>query len=645
MFATFRRLAKSKIGTAVMVLFLVAILASFAMADINGLKGGGLGLSSGTLAKAGSEELTERDLSDLFGRALAQARQQHPEATPADLRGDFDPMVDQIIGERALAAFATDQKLLLSRRLIDAEIARIPGTRGLDGKFTEQSYRAWLSQQRMTDPLVRRLVASDMIQRLLSAPVAANARVPIGVATPYASMLLEQRSGEVSLVLVDAFKDGLNPSAGDLQAFYDQNKRRYMVPEQRILRMATMTAANLPSAAPSEAEIAAYYKAHGDKFGASQTRVLSQAVVQDQKVADGIAERARGGASFAAAAAPAGLSAADVSVGPQTQAQFSGLAGNAVAASTFATPAGSIIGPIKSDLGWHVVRVDSISGKPPVTLAAARGEIVAAITADKAKEALADLVSKVEDKIAGGASLPEAAAANKLTLTETPLIGADGVSRADPAYKADPALAPAIKSGFDLSAEDEPVVEEMPGGKGYVLVGVGRIVPAAPAPLAEIKDRVASDWKQRKAMVLAQASASAIAAKVAAGQSMASAVAAAGKGAIAPRPVTARRIDLAKADPNSVIALKLLFILGEGKSRMIADPQGRGFYVVKTDKIIPGNAGSQPALIAQVQQQFQQTIGDELAQQFATAVRQTVGVKRDDKAIAAAKARLTQTGN
>ena len=643
MFAMFRRLSKSKIGTTIMVLFLLAILASFAIGDINGLRGGVSGLAGGSLASAGGEQVTERDVGDIFARALAQERQQRPELTAADLARDFDSLVDQVIGERALTAFAEDHRLLLSRRLIDAEIAKIPNARGLDGKFSEQAYRGFLSQQRMTDAFVRRLISTDLTQRLLSAPVAANARIPLGVATAYASMLLEQRSGEVTLVPVDAMKIGLSPSAGDLQAFYDANKGRYTVPEQRVLRTATITPASVSTAAPSEAEIAAYYKAHSDKYGGQQSRVISQAVVQDKKAADGIAQRARAGTAFAAAAAPAGLTAEDVSVGPQSRAQFTGLAGDAVAGAAFAAPVGAIVGPIRSDLGWHVIRIDGLQGKPPVPLAVARAEIVPALAADKAKEALADLVTKVENDIADGASLPEAAAKAKLTLVDSPLITGGGTSRADPAYKFDPALAPALKNGFDLSAEDDPVIEELPGGKGYVLVGVGRIVSAAPAALAEIRDRLAADWIQKKATDLARASALAIAAKVASGQPMATAIA--GSRAIPPRPVNARRISLSQVNPDAVTPLKLLFALTQGKSRMIADPKGRGFYVVRTDKIVPGNAGAQPGLIVQVQQQFQQPVGDELAEQFAKAVRKNVGVKRDGKAIAAAKARLTQSTN
>ena len=35
-------------------------------------------------------------------------------------------------------------------------------------------------------------------------------------------------------------------------------------------------------------------------------------------------------------------------------------------------------------------------------------------------------------------------------------------------------------------------------------------------------------------------------------------------------------------------AMKMLFTLSEGKSRMFPDPEGRGFVIVKVDKIEPG---------------------------------------------------------
>ena len=493
MLSSFRRLSKSKFGAAILVVFVLMIVASFAIADIGNVGAGGFGMGSGTLAEAGDEKVSDRDYSTAMERVLASARQQNPEATYASLSNDALAIVDQLIDEAALTAFANTHGLILSRRLIDGEIAALPATRGLDGKFSEDAYRRFLANQRLTDAQVRRLLGSDLIRRLTLGPAAANASVPVGVATQYASMLLEARRGQLVMINTDAFKPGLAPSAGDIQAFYSQNRQRYMVPEQRILRIATIGPEQVAAVAPTEQDIAAFYNANRATYGGREVRVISQAVVPTKQAADAIAARARSGASFVAATAPAGLSAEDISVGPQTRQQFESLAGDEVAAATFAAASGAIVGPVQSDLGWHVIRIDEVRGETGRSLADARGEIVARLTVDKRKEALLDLVTRVEESIEDGASLPEAAAAAKVTLTDTPLITGAGTERANPAFRLPEQYAVALKSGFELTTDDDPVVETLPNDAGYLLVGVGRIVPAAPAPLAEIRARVAAD--------------------------------------------------------------------------------------------------------------------------------------------------------
>ncbi|WP_347717492.1 hypothetical protein [Sphingomonas sp.] len=110
-------------------------------------------------------------------------------------------------------------------------------------------------------------------------------------------------------------------------------------------------------------------------------------------------------------------------------------------------------------------------------------------------------------------------------------------------------------------------------------------------------------------------------------------------------PVTARRIQLSQANADALAPLKMLFALAQGKSRLVADPSGRGFFVVKTNRITPGNAGGNPVLIAQTQAAFQQTTPDELAAQLLNAMKADAGVKRNEEAIAASKRRITGSGN
>jgi peptidyl-prolyl cis-trans isomerase D len=646
MLRTFRHISKSKIGTGLTAFVSIGILAGFAMADISNFGTGdiGFGMGASTLAKVGSQRVVDRDMSEVMQRRLQQVRQQRPDADYSTIAGDFDTLLSALIDQRALIAFADKFGFNLSKRLIDAEIAQIPQTRGLNGKFSEQAYQAFLAQQRMTDAEIRQVIAGDLLQKLLLTPVAANAKVSVGMATPYASMLLEAREGQAATIPLDAFRAGLNPTDADLQRYYAANRNRYMVPEQRVIRIASITADAVGGAAPSDQEIADYYKANQATYAVKEMRSLSQVVVADRNTANAIAQRAKAGGTLAAAAAPAGSNAAVSSLTDQTRQAYSSVAGDAAAAAVFAAPSGAVVGPLQSDFGWVVVKVEGRKSEGGKSLEQARGEIAAKLTADKRKQAIEEIVDKVQNAVDEGSNFTEAAAASKLPVTTTPLLMANGSARADAGYKLPAELMPAIKAGFEIAPNDPPEIVTLPNNRGYALVAPAEVQASAPAPLASIKDKVREDWTNGQAAARARAVASAIAAKASQGQSLAEAVKGAGVALPPISPLAARRIQIAEASGPIPAPMRMLFTLAQGKSRMVADPEGRGFFVVKVDKIVPGNALLQPGLIVRMQDDLQGAMGQDYAQQFLAAVRAEMKAKRNEDAIKAEKARLTSGG-
>jgi peptidyl-prolyl cis-trans isomerase D len=636
-------MSKSAIGSSILALFGVLIIASFAMTDISG-SSFSLGGSRDTLAKVGSLKVTDHDMSQAMERRLSQVRQQNVEADYASIAADFAPLLASVIDVRAIAAFAHEHGFLLSKRLIDAEISRIPGVRGLDGKPSEQAYAAFLNQQRMTDGDLRQLIRDDLLQRMLITPAMTNARMPVGMATPYASMLLESRQGDVVLVPTASFTGGLQPTDAQIQQFYAGNRDRYMVPEQRVLRLAKIGPDQIADVKATDAEVEAFYRDNAATYSTKELRAIDQVVVPDQKTATEIAARAKAGATISAAAAPAGANAAVSSVKDQTRQAYASVAGEPVAAAVFSAAEGSVVGPIQSDFGWVVAKVSSARTEGGTSLEQVRSEIAAKLTADKRKNALADLVGKIEDQLADGANYQEAAQSAGLKVVETPLITASGGSRGDASFKFPPEMAPALKTGFELAADDEPVIETLPNDAGYVLVAPSRIIPAAPAPLASIRGTVAKDWVAKQAADRARSVAAQIAKAANGKASLAEAMQQAEMSLPPVQPVAARRIQLSQLGGQVPPPLAMLFTLGQGRARMVADPQGRGFYVVKVNKIVPGNAINQPSMIAEVQQEFSDAVSQEYAEQFMAAMRKDVGVKRNEDAIEAAKKRITSSG-
>ncbi len=136
-----------------------------------------------------------------------------------------------------------------------------------------------------------------------------------------------------------------------------------------------------------------------------------------------------------------------------------------------------------------------------------------------------------------------------------------------------------------------------------------------------------------------------IASKAAGKTDLADAVKQADSSLPAVQPVRARRIQLSQLGDKVPAPLQALFANAQGRTKVGADPDGRGYFVVKVDKVTPGNALNQPGLISEVQKEFSEPLAQEYAHQFLAAVKQAVGIKRNESAIEAARKRITGGGN
>ncbi|HEX2625148.1 MAG TPA: peptidyl-prolyl cis-trans isomerase, partial [Sphingomicrobium sp.] len=448
------------------------------------------------------------------------------------------------------------------------------------------------------------------------------------------------REGEVAMVPLDAFKAGLNPTDADLQSFYQTNRARYMIPEQRVLRIARVGPEQVAGVTASDQEIATYYNANKATYAPKDTRTISQAVVQNQAAANAIAAKVKAGATVQAASGGAAVT----SLSDQTRDAYAGVAGNRAAAAVFAAPQGAVVGPVQSDFGWVVAKVESVKSVSGKSLEQAKGEIAAKLNVDKRKQAIEDMADKLQNAVDDGSNFVEAAAAAKAPVTSTPLITAAGTSRADPSFKPSAELAPAIKTGFDIAANDPPEIVSLPNDQGYAMVHPAQIQPAAPAPLASIRDRVVSDWVANRAAQRVKAVADAIAAKAGRGMPLAQAVKESNSPLPPVRPIAARRIQIANSKEAVPPALQTMFTITQGAAKVAPDPQGRGLFIVKVNKVTPGNALLQPGLISQMQTELQQSAADDYAREFVAALREALKVERNEKAIQDVKTRLTSSG-
>ncbi len=642
MLSSFRRGLMAKLMLGVLFLTLVAmVITGF------GTGGGGLGdlggLRGDTVASVDGEELSSTRLRDETQRQFERIRREQPELDMAAFlsRGSIEEVLEQLIDLAAITVFGREQGLGVSRRMIDRDIAAVPAFQGLTGQFDEDTFRRVLAQERLTEQQLRDDLQSRLIQRQLVLPVAGSAFVPNAIAQQYASLLLEQRSGVVGAVPSAAMGTGAEPTEAELNTFYRTSQARYTIPERRVLRYALFGPEQVAAASqPTDAEIQAAYR-QNPAYAARETRSLSQVVLQNEAAARAFVQKVAGGTAFAAAALQAGYSPADTALGVNTREALAGKSSPQVAAAAFGAAEGATVGPIRSPFGWHVLRVDDVIVNPARPLAAVRGEIAAQIQQRKSADALSDLAAKIEDSIGDGSSFEEIVAAQKLAIVETPPVTAAGAAPDNPGWQAPAELRPMLEGAFAVEPGDDPAVETIQENQRYALVAVARAIPAAAPPLARIRDRVKADLIARRASERARAVATAIVAKINAGTAPAQAFALAGVKLPPVQTLTATRRDIARQNAQVPPPMAMMFSLPRGKARLLPAPDGRGWFVVYLERIVPGDARKEPGLIEAVRGQFAQILGDEYARQFTSAIRSSLEIKRNDEAVRKLRSELT----
>ena len=645
MLSFLRRIINSKVGLIVTFAVLIVIALAFAAGDVSGIRSMGFGALGGNdVASVGRTDISGAELASRAQNEMEGYRQQQPSLTMAQYieQGGLDGTLERMMTGLAFAQFGAQEGMVVSKATIDGQIASIPALQGPNGKFDQQIYERLLAQRHLSGQQIRTDIARDVLTQQLLVPIQGAKQVPAQLALPYASLLLEKRQGQVGFVPSAAFRTGVAPTPAELQQFYQSNIARYTTPARRVMRYALVTPEQVRAAStPSDAETAAAYQADAARFGATEKRDVTQVVIADQAAATALADKVRKGMPIADAARADGLEASVQS--GITKVDYAGSTTPMVADAVFSAAKGSVVGPVKGALGWIVARVDGVQQIPARSLTQARDTLVAELTKQKTDAALSDIHDKIDDALSDNATFDEVVANRKLNAQTTPPVLADGSDPASPASKPNQQIAPIVAAGYAMQDGDPPQMVPVGTDGSFALVAIGRMIAASPQPLGEIRTRVVTDLTLDRERQAARKVATAIVSK-AGSMSLAKALASQKVTLPAPRPLGAMRAQLAVDARSAPPPLVLLFSLKQGAAKLLEAPENSGWYVVKLDKIEPGDARGKPNVIAATRRDIGGMIGREYVEQFIHAVRGDVGATRHDAAIAVVRQQLLGKG-
>lgn len=458
--------------------------------------------SGGVIAEVGDVGISREELareiqtqSDRMREALGPAFDPAVSET-ADFR---QKVLDSLIDRKALLQEAQKFKFLAPDAYLASVLSQIPGFQQ-DGKFSPQRYEAVLRQNGRTPAQFENELRQAFMLEVVTSPVSLAAFPSATSLSQIARLVAQQR--EISWVDLPAstVASQIKVTPADVERYYAANKAEFTEPEQiRAEYLVLDRAAVAAAMTVSDQAVADYYASHAAQFGQPEERSASHILIAVDKSADA-ATRAKAKAKATELVqtlqkAPGRFAelARSESQDPGSAAQDGSLGrfGRGMMVKTFddavfSMKPNEIRGPVESDFGYHIIRLDAIHAAQTAPLAEVRATVADELRKQEVQKVFAGMAESFSNQVYENAtSLQPAAAAAKLTVQQGTWMTA---KNAPPPFN-NPTLAAALFSPESIkSKQNTEAIEVQPGTLAAARVAEHR--PARLRPLAEVSQAI-----------------------------------------------------------------------------------------------------------------------------------------------------------
>ncbi len=506
-----------------MTVILVIICVSMVVTLVPGLVGGAVDTTSpDTIASVGGQPISLLEVQ----QQLNQITQNQP--VPAMLKGLYARQVlDQIVFQNALNVEADRLGIAITPEEQADRIKQILPTAWAGGVWQKDLYTSEVQTRTgMSVAQFEKALRDEMLSNKFREMVTAGVSVGADEVQQEFRRRNEKVKIEYALIKPDDLASTIHPSDAELGAYFAKNSSRYQVPEKRSARYALLDLAKLKTGTQIPDDVLrAYYNQNIDDYKV-QNRVHAEHILfktvgktdaEDAEIkqkAEDVLKQAKKGANFDDLAKKNSEDDASKAKGGDLGWIVEGQTVPEFQKAAFSLPNGSISDLVKTEYGFHIIKVLDHETAHTKSFEEVRGEISPTVLDAKVSAEANDISNQMAAAVRQSDRQPLEDLAKKFSL-EVGETASSSITEPVGKLGNSPDLHQTL---FELRPGE--LSEPLRLDSGYVILTVKNIEPAHQGTLAEVHDKVLAEYQQEKSVELARAKAQELAKSVQGGEAL-----------------------------------------------------------------------------------------------------------------------------
>jgi peptidyl-prolyl cis-trans isomerase D len=282
-------------------------------------------------------------------------------------------VLDNLVQRRLLGLYASKASMSVSNEQLARFIASVPQLQD-NGQFSPQRYEALIASQGMTKAMFEFNVRQDMtVQQAIVA--VANASLAGNAASDrWVGMQLEEREISEAALRPELFMGKVQVTPDAIKAYYESNLKKFELPEQLRVEYVILSRDKLAEQSTvSDDDIKAWYQSHGDRYKQAEERRASHVLIAvnkdapadqikaaEAKTADVAAQTKKAPGDFAKLAKQYSQDPGSADKGGDLDWFARGAMVKPFEEAVFALKEGQVSDVVRSDFGFHIIKLTGI---------------------------------------------------------------------------------------------------------------------------------------------------------------------------------------------------------------------------------------------------------------------------------------------